>query len=170
MELEKVSKEFVYNTMRELLFSFNYVWFKFEEWIKQKHPEEFKSEEFKRMYKEFGAYEARRLIKVLNISKGNLDELIVALQHSHWCIFENVELTKISENKFRMRTLNCSAQKAAKKWGKGHYDCRWVGLLLRTGFLKAINPKVNVQRIFTPPEKKPNNIPKDVSCEWIISI
>jgi len=68
-----------------------------------------------------------------------------------------------------MRTLDCSAQRAAKKWGMQYYDCRNGGLQIRSGFFKGINGKAKVQRIFTPPEAKPEDTRAIVSCEWLVS-
>jgi hypothetical protein len=170
LEIGGLSKDTVYHVMRELLYSFNYAWFLFEERVKSKHPEEFESEEFRRLYEEFGSYEAKRLSKVLDISRGGVDALIHLLKHSHWAVFENIEAEKLTEKSFRMRTIDCSAQKAAKKWMMEYYECGPTGLLLRRGFFRRVNESVKVQRIFTPPDTRPEGTPEDVSCEWLISI
>lgn len=165
-----MNKGSVYHVMRELLYSFNYAWFLFEERVKSKHPEEFKSEEFRRLYEQFGSYEAKRLSRALDISAGGVDALMHLLKHSHWAVFENIEATKMTEKSFRMRTIECSAQKAAKKWMMEYYECGPTGLLLRSGFFGRVNENVRVQRIFTPPDIRPEGTPENVSCEWLISI
>jgi len=63
VEIERLSKHIVYDVMRELLYSLNYLLFLFEDWAKTKHPEEFESEDFRRLYGEFGSYQAKRLSK-----------------------------------------------------------------------------------------------------------
>jgi hypothetical protein len=69
-----------------------------------------------------------------------------------------------------MRTLDCSAQNAARKWGMEYYDCRAGGLRIRRGFFEGINPRAKVQRIFTPAEARPEDTRPTVSCEWRISL
>jgi hypothetical protein len=170
LEIEGLSKDTVYNVMRELLYSFNYMWFLFEEVVKRTHPEELESEEFLRLNEEFGSYEAKRLSRVIDISAGGIDALIQLLKHSHWAVFENIEIKRITKKSFQMRTIECSTQKAAKRWGMEYRACGPTGSLIRIGFFKRVNEKVKVQRIFTPPEMRPEGTPKNVSCEWLISI
>ena len=56
-EIESWSKERVHTVMRELLFSFNYMWFLMEEWMKQNCPEKVDREDFQKLSEDFGAYE-----------------------------------------------------------------------------------------------------------------
>ena len=170
LEIEELSKETVYNVMRELLYSLNYAWFMFEDMLKNKIPEAFESEEYRRLQEEFGSYEAQRLARVLDISAGGVDDLIRFLKHSHWAVFEEIQIEKLTEKSFKMRTLECSTQKAAKKWGIEYYNCGLTGALIRTGFYKKVNESAKVQRVFTPPDTRPGGTPENVSCEWLISI
>jgi hypothetical protein len=62
LETENWSKERVYTVMRELLFSFNYMWFLMEDWIKQNCPEKINSEDLQKVSEIFGSYEAKRLM------------------------------------------------------------------------------------------------------------
>ena len=57
IDIERLSKEQVYSIMSELLYSFNYVWFMFEKFIKNKYPDAFESEEFLKLNEEFGDFE-----------------------------------------------------------------------------------------------------------------
>jgi len=171
LEIEGLSKGTVYDVMRELLYSYNYMWLRVEEWVRRRYPEEFDGEEFPGLYKDFVSYEAKRLCKALKISGGGgVDTLIQLLKHSHWAVFENIEVTKLTERGFRMRTIECSLQRAESMGDGEYYDCRLTGLLLRNGFFKAINQSVKIQRVFTPPEIGPEGTPENVSCEWLISI
>jgi len=163
------SKDKVHSVMRELLFSLNYMWFLMEGWIKENCPEKMESESFLKLSDEFGAYEAKRLAKTVDPSLEGMDRLVKYIEHSHWCAFEDIELTRISDNRLRMRTLGCTAQKAARKFGMGHYACGKSGLRLRSGFCRQIDPSLQVERVFTPPDEKPQGTLEEVSCEWIIS-
>ena len=144
LEIEGLSREAVYNLMRELLYSLNYSLFRFEDWVRARYPEELEGEELQRLYKESGSYEAKRLCKALSISGGGADTLIHLLRHSHWAVFENIEVRKLTERSFIMRTIECSAQRAAQKWGTEYYDCRLTASLVRAGFFEAVNQNVNI--------------------------
>lgn len=164
------SKEKVHTVMREVLFSFNYMWFLMEAWARQHCPERAQDEDFQRLNDEFGRYQAQRLGKVVDENLTGVARLAAYVQHSHWCAFEEIELTPLSDRRLRMRTLGCTAQKAARKWGMPHYDCGQNGLRLRTGFFKEVIPTAQVARIFTPPDEKPAGAPDQACCEWIITI
>ena len=64
-QIEQWSKERVHNVTMELLYSFNYMWFLAEEWIKKNCPEVVAREGILHLTDEFGAYEARRLEKTV---------------------------------------------------------------------------------------------------------
>ena len=168
LEIEGLSKETVYNVMRELLYSFNYAFFKTEEWVKSKYPEGF--EEFVSLYEDFCSYQARRLSQVLDISGAGIDILIQLLKQSHWAVFENIEVEKLTDKSFKMRTTECSSQRAAKRWGAEYYDCGRIATIMRSGFFKEANPNAKVQQVFAPPEIVPEGTPGNVSCEWLISL
>jgi len=170
INIERMSKDEVYNTMSELLYSFNYVWFMFEKFIKNKYPDAFENEEFLKLNEEFGAYEAKRLANALGISTGGIEDLIRLVKHSHWAVFENIEITQLTGNSFRMRTIECSTQKAAKRWGMDFYDCGLPASFARAGFYQYLNKKAKIRRVFTPPAIRPDGTPENVSCEWLISI
>lgn len=170
LDIDNLSKEATYNLMRELLYVFNRGYMAIEDWVIKNHPEEVDTDSFRKVYEDFASYEAKRLSRALNITKQGIDELIKLIKHSHWVIFENIEVEKLTANSFKMRTLECSAQTATKKRGQPYYDCRQTGTMLRTGFLKSLNPDVKVRRLFVPCEPKPEGTPENISCEWLISI
>ena len=169
-DIEKWSKERVHEVMLELLTGFNYMWFLMEEWLKKHCPEKATGEEFLALSGEFGAYEAKRLARVIREPLAGVDRLMEFLRHSHWRAFEDLEITKISDKQISMRTVGCTAQKAAKKWGVEYYPCGDGGLRLRQGFFAAVDPSAKVERVFTPPDERPDGVPEEISCQWLITI
>jgi len=170
LNIRTIKKDTLYTVMLQQMYSLNYVWLMYEVFIQQKAPEVFGSEEYYQLFEDYGSDEARRLVKALGFSREGIKDLVRFLEYSHWAIFENIEIAELTANSFRMRTLDCSAQSAAKKWGVEYYDCRSGGLRIRSGFFKGINPKAKVQRIFTPPEAGPESTHAIVSCEWLVSL
>jgi len=164
-----MSKDSVYEVMRELLYSFNYAWFLMDDWIKKNHPDA-NTEDLMGLAEEFGAYEAKRLSRVLDTSDGGIERLIYFLNHSHWKVFEEIGCEKVSERSFTMRTCNCSTQKAAKKWGMDYYDCSEQAYRIRKGFFREIDSGARIERIFTPPDTGVDDPEKNISCEWLITL
>jgi len=170
LNIRAIKKDTLYNVMLQQLYSLNYTWARFEGFIQEKIPEVYGSEEYYQLFEDYGSEEARRLVKALGFPREEIKDLARFLEYSHWAIFENIEIAELTANSFRMRTLDCSAQSAAKKWGMEYYDCRTGGLRIRSGFFKGINPKAKVQRIFSPPEARPEGRRAIVSCEWLVSL
>ena len=170
LEFKKLSKESVYLVMRELLYTFNWLHVQLELLLSAKYSQERRNKELQTIHETVGSYEAKRLSKVLNISGEGLDMLMELIRYSHWAVFENIEVAKLTERSFRMRTIDCSTQKYWGRQNLGHYDCGTPSLLARSGFFKAVNPKAKVRRIFARPENRPDGTPENVSCEWEISI
>ena len=164
------SKDHLFRVMMELLYSFNYMWFLMEEWIKTNCPDKLESNDFLKLSEEFGSYEALRLTKVVEAKDEGVERLVEFLKRSHWCAFEDIEITRLSDTELSMRTMGCTAQKAAQKWGMEYYECGSGGLVLRQGFFKKIDPTAQVERIFTPPDTRPEDCPRETSCEWLITI
>lgn len=170
LDIRATRKDRLYNLMLQQMYSLNYVWLRFEGLIRQKAPEICGGDEYYQIYEDYGSEEARRLVKAMGFPREQIRDLVRYVRHSHWAIFETVEIAEVTTNSFRMRTLDCSAQRAAKKWGLDYYDCGRGGLRIRIGFFRGINGNATVRRIFTPPEAGPESRCGLVSCEWLISL
>ena len=165
-----LKKDTIYNVMLQQMYSLNYVWLRYEGFIQHKAPEAYGNEQYYQLYEDYGSEEARRLVQALGFPREEIKDLVRFLQYSHWAIFENIEIAELTANSFRMRTHDCSAQRAAKKWGLDYYDCGAGGLRIRNGFFRSINSRARVRRIFSPPEAGPGGRPAIASCEWLISL
>jgi hypothetical protein len=170
LNIREIKKDTLHAVMLQQLYALNYMWLRFEGLIQQKAPEAYMGEEHYQLYEDYGSEEARRLVKAFGFPREETSDLARFLKYSHWAVFESIEIAELTANSFRMRTLDCSAQRAAKKWGLEYYDCGAGGLRIRNGFYKGISPRARVQRIFTPPEARPADRPVGASCEWLISL
>lgn len=170
---EKLSKHELFEVLKNMVQAYSSAWFK-SEWIAVKKfgMDGFEGHEFAQLFKEFGAREAKILVELSIISGKNADSIIKALSLSHWALFEDITLEKLSNKTVRMRTINCSRQNYTLRKYKVAYPCKEIGFPYesRLGFVKAINPSAEVQCVFCPPDKRPTQTPENVSCEWIISI
>jgi hypothetical protein len=170
---KKLSKRELFEVLRNMVQVYSSAWFK-SEWIAVKRfgIDGFQGSEFAELFKEFGAREAKILVELSIVSGKDADSIIKALNLSHWALFENITLEKLSRNTVRMRTINCSRQNYAMKRLGMEYPCKNIGFPYesRLGFVKAVNPSAEVQCVFCPPDIRPKETPEDVSCEWIIRI
>jgi hypothetical protein len=170
---KKLSKRELFEVLKNMVQVYSSAWFK-SEWIaiKKFGVDSFQASEFAELFKEFGAREAKILVDLSIVSGKDADSMIKALNLSHWALFENITLERLSNNIIRMRTINCSRQNYVMKRLGMEYPCKNIGFPYesRLGFVKAVNPSAKVQCIFCPPDPRPNGTPKNVSCEWIIHV
>lgn len=170
LNIRSIRKDALHTLLLQQLYALNYVWMRFEGFIQESAPGLYGSEEYYQLYQDYGTEEARRLVETLDFPREEIKDLAHYLKHSHWAIFEDIEIRELAASSFRMRTLDCSAQRAAKRCGLDFYDCGAGGLRIRSGFFEGINPRATVQRIFTPPEPGPQGTPALASCEWLVSL
>jgi hypothetical protein len=114
--------------------------------------------------KVFGEWEAKDLKRILKLGIG-IDAVMQAIQYSHWAMLEDVEIKKISKNRFIFRTRNCSAQRTFLQRTGKEIECKPGSYLVLESFVRVIDPRVNVVCNFCPPDPHP----EDVFCEWLIS-
>jgi hypothetical protein len=170
---EKLSKSELFDVMKNMVFVYSSAWFKSERIIIEKFGvESLLSRDFIELFRDFGWKEAKVLVDLSIVSGKNADSIVKALGLSHWALFENITLEKLSDNAVKMRTIDCSRQKYAVKKCGVEYPCKDLKFSYesRLGFVRAINPSADVKCIFCPPDPKPAGTPQNVSCEWIIHI
>jgi hypothetical protein len=170
LDIDNLSKEDIYKVMFQQLYVLNWWYFKFEDLIKVNAPEILGSEGFRKLCEDSGALEAKALSKAFDMTVNDIDGFIKLLRFSHWHVFEQFEVEKLTNKSCRMRIIDCSAQRAAKKRGMGHYDCAEITLRCLRGFCRSVNPDAFIRKVFAPPQAVPDGIPETVSCEWMISI
>ncbi len=170
LDISALQKDTLHNVMLQQMYSLNHMWLMLELYIAEKAPQDYGTDEYYRLYEDYGSHEARRLVRSLGLPVGTIEDLADYLRHSHWAIFETIEITELSATSLRMRTRDCTAQKAARKWGLDHYDCGIGGLRIRTGFFGALNAGSTVQRVYAPGGQRPESVPPEVSCEWLVSL
>src|SRR4030042_6725247 len=131
LNIRTMRRDTLHTVMLQQLYARNYMWLRFEGFIQQKAPEAYMGEEYYQLYEDYGSEEARRLVKAFGFPREEIKDLVKFLKYSHWAVFERIEIAELTANSFRMRTLDCSAQRAAKRWGLEYYDCGAGGVRIR---------------------------------------
>jgi hypothetical protein len=170
----ELSKDELFAVMKNLVYTFNWAWIRSEMAIAEEYSLDAAAigEQLTELFREFGSRQARKLVDLSIISGTDVDSIIKGFQFSHWSLFENIELTRLSDSVARMRTIDCSLQRNSRaKWGMA-YPCKNIKFSSewRIGFAKGINSKAEVKCSYCTPDPRSKDIPENVSCEWIIKI
>jgi hypothetical protein len=169
-KIEELPKEKMFAVMRGIVGTMSYLAFAYEELAEEKVGQGmFFEQSYIDMAKEFGGREARVLKRASVITTEGLDAIVEALIYSHWALYENLEITKLTEKVIRLRTLNCTTQRYVLT-GREGFPCKNFGLNSRLGFVQGINPNAELRCVFCPPEPRPKDTPQEVSCQWEISL
>lgn len=165
---KELSRRELFEVMKNMVHVYSSAWFKSEYIAFEKFGMDgFLSQDFVKLFRDFGLKEAKMLVDLSIVSGKDADSIIKALSLSHWALFENITLEKLADNAVRMRTIDCSRQRYAKKKLGVEYPCKnlMFSLESRLGFVRAINPLAEVECVFCPPDPKPADVPQNVSCE-----
>lgn len=170
LAIDNLSKESVHTIMLKHLIVMNLAWFNFENLIRTKSPAIMESKEYMKIMEEYASGQVKALTKALNIRDNGIDSLIKLLESSHWAIFEHIKVSKLTEQSCSMQIIGCSTQRAAQKWGMGHYICAEPTLACLKGFCNQVNPQMIVEKVFAPPDVSPHGTHENISCEWLITL
>lgn len=120
----------------------------------------------------YGAIQARRISKFLDITPGNADipTMIAAHNTLPWGRVVEIEYEKLSDKEMEIRFINCHPQNARKARGQSIFPCKGMENAELESFFKCLNPKVRVDCKFAPPENRPVDVPDTVSCCWKVTI
>ena len=175
IDIEHMDKKAVHDVMLDLLYSINVGWYKLNTHLKEIYLslniDSESNKDLIQVSEDLGHYEAKKLRKTLDIKGTDIDSMMKVLKHSHWFAFEDMQVEKLTDKCIRMRTIDCSTQRAMKEMGGASYDCTGPrNRAVRRGFFTEINSSAKVKRIFAPPEPVPATAGGNISCEWEISI
>ena len=113
-----------------------------------------------------GSIEARRLKRILGITKCRIPQLFSALKHSTWWLNLEYKGYELEENRLVIRNKRCHVQITREKKGLGEFGCKPVRTGFLNSFVKEFNPDIKVVCNVCPPDEHP----KDLFCEWEFSI
>ncbi|MGQ9759552.1 MAG: DUF6125 family protein [Candidatus Methanomethylicaceae archaeon] len=129
--------------------------------IEERYGQDVAIEIDKKAWEGFGASEARRIKKFLNITEGTLEELAKAL---HFISLAPASATSVERrnNRVILNIKACRPQTARLKSGRGIFPCKPVGIVHLSAFARTINPKFQVRCLVCPPDEHP----PDLWCSW----
>ncbi|HHF51182.1 MAG: hypothetical protein J7L72_09020 [Candidatus Aminicenantes bacterium] len=117
----------------------------------------------RRAWEKFTVIEARRIMKRLDIKPGGgIPALIQALKFRLYANINVQEITEQSPTHCIFNMNKCRVQDARKRRGLPDFPCKPVGIVEYSGFAQTIDPRIETECLYCPPDTHP----PDIMCSW----
>ncbi len=107
--------------------------------------------------------EAKTLGRKYGVDKNlGVPKIVDLLSRSSWALDQPLKTVTAGDNRGTLSIDRCRTQEARLGKGLGEFPCKRVRLGYLNRFAKALNPDVEVNCLFCPPDKRPGGS----WCKW----
>lgn len=117
------------------------------------------------IWEEIGKRSAKDIINRFKIGEKGLKGFIKAIKLFPWTLISEYCIESY-EDKVIIKVPRCPPQEARVKMGLGEFPCKEMHVREFSGFAKVIDEKLEVNCVFAPPDKHPENC----WCLWEIKL
>ncbi len=104
---------------------------------------------------------ARDLKKRFGLDQGGLEGFVRAQKLFPWSILVGYRYL-LEPDQLIIEVPDCPAQTSRLQRGLGEYDCKDMHMAEFSGFARVIDPRIQVECLFAPPEPHP----PELFCRW----
>jgi hypothetical protein len=115
------------------------------------------------VWRAMAVIEAKSLKRLFQVGENpDISTLMACLRRSSWALDQPFKTIEISDKQAVLCISKCRTQEARLKKGSGEFQCKNVRFTYLREFARTLNPKVQVNCLFCPPDKHP----KEQWCKW----
>ena len=119
-----------------------------------------------RVWGKVGELTARDIVKRFGPFKPGIDGFVDAYALFPWGVLVDYRYERLAPDVLEFTVADCPPQTARLKRDLGEYDCKDMHLAEFTGFARTIDPRLQVECLYAPPDPHP----EDHFCRWRVRL
>ena len=133
--------------------------------VEKEHGHEAAERLVKTVWEKIAGMAASDLVRRFRIEEKGIRGLVKAFQFFPWTMLVGFHITENGDDEAVVAVPECPAQVARVKLGLPEFYCRDMHRADFESFAHEVDPRINVECLFSPPDHPP-----DLFCKWRFSL
>jgi hypothetical protein len=133
--------------------------------VEKEHGHETAERLVKTVWEKIAGMAATDLVRRFGIEEKGIKGLVKSLHLFPWTLLVGFQITENGDDEAFVSVPECPAQVAGVKLGLPEFHCRDMHRADFESFARAIDPRIKVECLFSPPDHPP-----DLFCKWRFSL